>query len=58
VLIGDASVGKSNIINNYVKGINLLATKGPTVGLEYSTKTISVNSSHTVKVQIWDTAGQ
>lgn len=58
VLIGDAGVGKTNIINNYVKGTNALASKGPTVGIEYSSKTIGVNSSHTVKVQIWDTAGQ
>jgi Rab family protein len=46
------------MITNFVSGNVAPSTKGPTLGIEYSSKTISVDASHTVKAQIWDTAGQ
>lgn len=58
VMLGDSGVGKTNIINNFVRGTAGNQPKGPTVGIEYSSKTISIDSSRTIKMQIWDTAGQ
>lgn len=57
-MLGDSGVGKTNIINNFVKGTAGNQPKGPTVGIEYSSKTIAIDSSRTIKMQIWDTAGQ
>jgi small GTP-binding protein len=57
-LLGDSGVGKTNIINNFVKDVVGTQQRGPTIGIEYSSKTISIDSKHTVKAQIWDTAGQ
>ena len=58
VLLGDASVGKTSIIHNYSKGANSIINHKPTLGIDYFTKNIELSHSHTVKAQIWDTAGQ
>lgn len=58
VFLGDSGVGKTNIIANFVTGAVGAPPKGPTLGIEYSSKTIPVDARHTVKAQIWDTAGQ
>ena len=56
VLIGDAGVGKSNILTRHT--INEFNEKSKaTIGVEFATKTENVNG-HVVKLQIWDTAGQ
>jgi len=44
-------------MNRYIKG-TLPKTKGPTIGVEFATKIISLQTGVTVKAQIWDTAGQ
>ncbi len=51
-------MGKTNIISNFVSGAVGGPPKGPTLGIVYSSKTIPVDARHTVKAQIWDTAGQ
>lgn len=56
VLVGDSGVGKSNIISRFTKNQFNLESK-TTIGVEFATKTIVVDDK-TVKVQIWDTAGQ
>lgn len=56
IIIGDAGVGKSNILIRYTKDMFDAANK-PTIGIEFSSKTIDVDSKK-VKLQIWDTAGQ
>ena len=56
IIIGDAGVGKSNILIRYTKN-EFDASNKPTIGIEFSSKTINVNRSR-VKLQIWDTAGQ
>jgi len=48
VLIGESSVGKTNILSRYIKGEYNEDTK-TTLGVEFATK---------LKLQIWDTAGQ
>jgi hypothetical protein len=58
VLLGDAGVGKTCMIQNFVKGSNTIQTFKPTLGIEYSSKNIELTNNHIVKAQIWDTAGQ
>ncbi|KAL4460416.1 hypothetical protein ABPG74_000167 [Tetrahymena malaccensis] len=57
VLVGDAGVGKTHIINRYVKG-QLPHAIIPTIGIEFATKTVTLRDGGTIKTQIWDTAGQ
>lgn len=56
VIIGDSSVGKSNIISRLVKNEFSQSTK-PTIGVDFATKTFKFDKS-LVKIQLWDTAGQ
>lgn len=57
VLVGDMNVGKTFLLSRYVNGQVPKAT-GPTIGVEFATKTVSLSNGGTVKAQIWDTAGQ
>ena len=56
IVIGDAGVGKSNIIVQYTKNLFDSNIK-PTLGVEFIMKKMTVNN-RLVKLQIWDTAGQ
>jgi GTPase SAR1 family protein len=39
VLIGDAGVGKTNLLSRYIKG-TLPKAPAPTIGVEFATKTV------------------
>ena len=55
IIIGDASVGKSCIMLNFIdKGFR--AEHDLTIGVEFGSKVIDVNDTK-IKLQIWDTAG-
>ena len=56
VLVGDSSVGKTNIMSKYLKNEFHEDSKA-TVGVEFGSKQFTVEG-HQVKAQIWDTAGQ
>ena len=56
VLIGDWSVGKTNILSRYTRGEFLLGSPA-TIGVQFSTKCLDIDGCN-VRVQIWDTAGQ
>lgn len=56
VLVGDAAVGKSNILMRFISNEFNLDSKS-TVGVELSTKLYKINEKF-VKVHLWDTAGQ
>ncbi len=45
------------ILSRYVKG-SLPKTVLPTIGVEFATKTVTLDNGDKVKAQIWDTAGQ
>jgi len=56
LVIGDSTVGKTSILGRYTNGVfnaNYLAT----VGLDNFTKDEIINNK-TVRIKIWDTAGQ
>ena len=56
VLIGDTSVGKTNILSRFATNqFNISST--PTIGVEFSTKNIKIENK-IIKAIIWDTAGQ
>ena len=56
VLIGDTSVGKTNILSKYLKGEFDPKSKS-TVGVEFGVKNFKIENN-IVKVQIWETAGE
>ena len=56
LIIGDSSVGKSNILLRFSDN-TFHETFLPTIGVDFKIKNLSVNNK-TVKLNIWDTAGQ
>ena len=56
ILIGDTSVGKTNILTKYLTD-EFDPNSKATVGVEFCTKNFKIENK-IVKVQIWDTAGQ
>ncbi|XP_008291518.1 ras and EF-hand domain-containing protein homolog [Stegastes partitus] len=56
VLVGNSSVGKTSLLRRFCDECFHPGTSA-TVGIDYSVKTITVDSSQ-VALQLWDTAGQ
>ena len=56
ILLGDSGVGKTAIINRYCKEL-FSNDMDPTIGVNFQAKYIEVNGK-TIKLAIWDTAGQ
>ena len=56
IIIGDSSVGKTNIMSKYLKNEFHEDSKA-TVGVEFGSKQFNIDG-HNIKAQIWDTAGQ
>lgn len=56
VLVGDSGVGKSNIISKFTKNEFNFESK-TTIGVEFASKVVPIGDK-SIKVQIWDTAGQ
>ncbi|KAF8822100.1 Ras-related protein Rab11 [Cardiosporidium cionae] len=57
VLIGDSGVGKSNLLAKFARDEFNLESKS-TIGVEFATKTVTLEEREVIKAQIWDTAGQ
>ena len=55
-IIGDSSVGKTNIISRFINNTYTSVTK-PTIGVEISSKILE-RSNTKIKIILWDTAGQ
>ena len=56
LLLGDATVGKTSLIQRYIND-EYSQTYITTIGIDKSRKTLNVNNVQ-VKLEIWDTAGQ
>lgn len=56
IMVGDIGVGKTSLISRFTTG-ECNHEHEITVGVQLGSKTIFVNN-RTVKLQIWDTAGQ
>jgi Ras-related protein Rab-7A len=58
--LGDCSVGKTSIIQNYIRK-SISQVYKPTIGADFHSKKIEIkegNENKNVTLQIWDTAGQ
>ena len=56
LILGNSQVGKSSILNQFTEG-SFSDSMPPTLGIDYKISQIAVNGD-TIKLQIWDTAGQ
>ena len=56
VLIGDSGVGKSCFLYRFIEN-RFESTLEPTIGIEFGTKKLQIRGK-TIKLQIWDSAGQ
>eukprot|EP01088_Endostelium_zonatum_P002027 TRINITY_DN12450_c0_g1_i1.p1 TRINITY_DN12450_c0_g1~~TRINITY_DN12450_c0_g1_i1.p1 ORF type:complete len:209 (-),score=55.78 TRINITY_DN12450_c0_g1_i1:141-767(-) len=57
VLLGQAGVGKSNLVLRFVKN-EFNPSNESTIGAAFLTQTVALNNQTVVKFEIWDTAGQ
>jgi small GTP-binding protein len=57
ILIGDSTVGKTNLLTQYVDG-KFSEQNISTVGIEFKNKIIELNNGRKFRLQIWDTSGQ
>jgi small GTP-binding protein len=55
-VIGDSSVGKTNLLLRYVNS-DYHQTHVATIGIDFKVKTVDLDG-YRIKLQIWDTAGQ
>ncbi len=56
VVAGDGNVGKTSLIRQYCEG-RFEQSRVATIGVDFQTKTVDIKG-HTVKLSIWDMAGQ
>jgi len=56
ILIGDSGVGKSTLLFQFIEG-KFKPGIEPTIGIEFGSKILEI-SGKTVRLQIWDSAGQ
>merc|ERR1712130_133567 len=56
IIIGDSGVGKTSFMDRFVEG-NHRAAYNATVGIDFKVRRLNIGDK-TVKLQIWDTAGQ
>ena len=56
MLLGESQIGKTSLIQRYVKN-NFNLSYITTVGIDFQLKQIKMNNK-SIKLQIWDTAGQ
>ena len=57
LLLGDSEVGKSCFLMRYSDNV-FVDNYITTIGLDYKLKHVQLDSGETIKVQLWDTAGQ
>ncbi|CAH1775765.1 unnamed protein product [Owenia fusiformis] len=56
VLIGDAGVGKTCVVQRFKSG-TYIERHGSTIGVDFTMKTLMIDGKK-IKLQVWDTAGQ
>ena len=57
IIIGDSGVGKSCLLLQFLEN-SFKPNHEATIGVEFGTKVISIDNGLSVKLQVWDTAGQ
>lgn len=56
IIVGDIAVGKSCLLLQFTNN-KFRQTHEITLGVEFAVKTLEINN-HSIKIQIWDTAGE
>ena len=54
IIVGDAGVGKTCLLHQYTHN-EFKSEYNVTIGVEFSSKIIALDSNATAKLQIWDT---
>lgn len=57
VLLGESSVGKSSLALRFAKG-RYNDNSESTIGAAFITHTLQIDNDTSVRVELWDTAGQ
>lgn len=57
ILIGDSMVGKSSLVRYFSEG-KVASVCDPTVGVDFFHRHVELKTGVTIKLQLWDTAGQ
>jgi small GTP-binding protein len=57
LVVGDSGVGKSSLIKRYVYG-KFSGSSRPTIGVDFAVKVFNYDANTTVRIQLWDIAGQ
>jgi len=57
IIVGNGQVGKTSMMNRYTKGVMTDKYK-KTIGTDFCEKDILLKNGETVKLMLWDTAGQ
>lgn len=57
IIVGDPTVGKTSFVQRYVQDTFRRDYKG-TVGVDFALKIIQWTEQQTVKIQLWDIAGE
>eukprot|EP00300_Choanocystis_sp_HF-7_P001870 c11482_g1_i2.p1 GENE.c11482_g1_i2~~c11482_g1_i2.p1 ORF type:complete len:208 (+),score=44.95 c11482_g1_i2:203-826(+) len=57
LIIGEAGVGKTALIRRYVDNVFSFKYKA-TIGVDFALKTLELDSNTSVRLQLWDIAGQ
>ncbi|WFD00789.1 hypothetical protein MYAM1_003541 [Malassezia yamatoensis] len=56
IIIGDASVGKSSLLVRLTDD-KFLVDSSATIGIEFGSHVVALDSGERLKLQVWDTAG-
>ncbi|XP_033611595.1 ras-related protein Rab-7L1 [Cryptotermes secundus] len=57
IIIGDPTVGKTSFVQRYIQNTFKNDYKG-TVGVDFALKIIKVSETQSIRLQLWDIAGQ
>ena len=57
IIIGDSGVGKSCLLLQFLEN-SFKPNHEATIGVEFGTKVVGIDNGMSVKLQVWDTAGQ
>ncbi|RGB27843.1 P-loop containing nucleoside triphosphate hydrolase protein [Rhizophagus diaphanus] len=58
VLLGSTMIGKTSIMQRWIKRGSFSRNMGPTIGVAFQTKTVELSADQKIKLDIWDIAGQ
>ena len=56
IIIGDSGVGKTSIMDRYVKN-NFNPERAGTIGIDHAVVTYTTKNGASCKVKLWDTCG-